>query len=64
MDDLGGGGYSRSAAANGRVQMIDFQQWLNQQGDGRVLIELNDTMAKLVKDCIDTGKVIEGNLGQ
>lgn len=36
--------------------MIDITQIINQHGSGSLLCELNDTFAKLVKDCCDTGK--------
>ncbi len=36
--------------------MIDIQKFLTEQAGGGLLIEINDTLQSLVRDCRDTGK--------
>lgn len=36
--------------------MIDITHIINQHGAGSLLVEANDTVTKLIKDCCDTGK--------
>ena len=36
--------------------MIDVQKLLNMHGGGALLVEINESLQKLVKDCIDTSK--------
>ena len=36
--------------------MIDIQKLLNEHGGGALLVEINESMQKVIKDCCDTGK--------
>lgn len=36
--------------------MVDIQKLLNEHGGGALLVEVNESMQKVIKDCCDTGK--------
>lgn len=36
--------------------MIDIQKYLQEHGNGALLVEVNDSFQKLIKDCRDTDK--------
>ena len=36
--------------------MIDIQKLINEHGGGALLVEINESMQKVIKDCCDTGK--------